>query len=284
MTDEGGRVAVVRGVGRRRESYWLPGGGCEPGESPEDAITREVAEELGRSLLAVEHAGEAVQLFFAEDESRWYRMEAAFLRGVLGGPTEAVPEHQLEWVEPEAACKAFYHACHAWAVREFAGSADQRADVSDIPIVQKAVACLVRQREGSAEVLVFQHPTAGVQLPKGTLEIGEDPWIAVLREMEEESGVSLVRMRAKIGEIPLIIEVGSEEAGRRERQVWHVYWLEPINALPEGWDHTPVGGSAEVGLVFSYRWLDVRTARSVLHARYHQAMEALEHALGESEH
>ena len=119
ITDDEGRIAVVRGLGRRREFYWLPGGGCDSGESPEDAIAREVSEELGRHALAVERVGEAVQVFFAEDEDRWFRMDAAFLRAELGDESEAAAEHELEWVDPARACSGFFHACHAWAVREF---------------------------------------------------------------------------------------------------------------------------------------------------------------------
>jgi 8-oxo-dGTP diphosphatase len=116
--DDKGRVAVVRGGGSRRESYWLPGGGSEAGESPEDTIEREVTEELGRQVRVVARLGAAVQVFFAEDEKRWFRMEATFFEGELGGDSRAAAENEMEWVEPEAACRGFFHACHAWAVRQ----------------------------------------------------------------------------------------------------------------------------------------------------------------------
>ena len=41
----GGRLLVVRTRGRDR--FYLPGGKLEPGESPEEALMREVREELG---------------------------------------------------------------------------------------------------------------------------------------------------------------------------------------------------------------------------------------------
>jgi len=57
IEDERGRVAVVRGVGKRRKSYcWLPGGNCEAGEPLEDTIVRELAEELGRQVRMVHRA------------------------------------------------------------------------------------------------------------------------------------------------------------------------------------------------------------------------------------
>jgi 8-oxo-dGTP diphosphatase len=123
IRDEGGRVAVVRGVGKRRSAYWLPGGGCEAGESPEHTVVREVAEELGRQVQVVRRVGSAVQVFFAEDEKRWFRMDATFFSGKLGEDSGGLPEHELEWVEPEAAFRGLFHASHAWAVRR---TADER--------------------------------------------------------------------------------------------------------------------------------------------------------------
>ncbi len=40
------------------------------------------------------------------------------------------------------------------------------------------------------KILLFRHPLAGVQLVKGTIEKGETPSEAVLRELAEESGIS----------------------------------------------------------------------------------------------
>lgn len=49
------------------------------------------------------------------------------------------------------------------------------------------------------ELLVFQHPDAGIQLPAGTVEPGEAFETAALREVEEETGLSNSRLISKLG-------------------------------------------------------------------------------------
>lgn len=52
-------------------------------------------------------------------------------------------------------------------------------------------------------LLVFSHPDspdAGIQVPAGTMEEGEDPDKAVMREAFEETGLSSLRLHAYLGE------------------------------------------------------------------------------------
>lgn len=106
-----GRVAAVRGKTR----YWLPGGGSLPGESAEDTVTRELREELGRSVRLVARIGDAIQFFFAADEERWYRMRAVFFRAEFEGEPVVPGEHELCWLDANQDAALFFHACHAWA-------------------------------------------------------------------------------------------------------------------------------------------------------------------------
>jgi 8-oxo-dGTP diphosphatase len=50
---EAGRLAVIERIRDGRRYHTLPGGGCEPGERPEDAAVREAREELGVSVQLV---------------------------------------------------------------------------------------------------------------------------------------------------------------------------------------------------------------------------------------
>ena len=61
-------------------------------------------------------------------------------------------------------------------------------------IIQKVTAFIIRERRGVKELLVFKHPTAGIQIPAGTVEAGEDLEAAVKREVYEETGLQSVEI------------------------------------------------------------------------------------------
>ena len=58
LVDDGGRVLVTqRPAGKSLAGLWeFPGGKVEPGERPEDALVRELAEELGVVVAVVDLA------------------------------------------------------------------------------------------------------------------------------------------------------------------------------------------------------------------------------------
>ncbi len=65
----------------------------------------------------------------------------------------------------------------------------------------KVTAFITRATENERELLVFLHPSAGLQVPAGTVEARETPEAAVLRETAEETGlrgVSIVELLAVI--------------------------------------------------------------------------------------
>lgn len=67
--------------------------------------------------------------------------------------------------------------------------------------LNKVTAFIIRPGENSREVVLFEHPTAGIQLPAGTVEQGETPEEAAMREGEEETGLSGLQMESFIGSI-----------------------------------------------------------------------------------
>src|SRR3989442_10215656 len=73
------------------------------------------------------------------------------------------------------------------------------AVVSDRPLIGKVV-CYVTRGD---DLLVFLHkfaPAAGLQVPAGTIEPGENPEDAALREAREETGYSGFCVLRKLGE------------------------------------------------------------------------------------
>ena len=95
--------------------YFLPGGGAEDGETPEQTLEREVREELARSVRIVRRLGEAIQYFLAEDQP--YRMEAVFYVAEFTGEATTAGEHSLHWLAPDEMESACFHPCHVWAAR-----------------------------------------------------------------------------------------------------------------------------------------------------------------------
>ena len=81
IRDRKGRVAAVR----YRRHLFLPGGGIEGGETPEQALVREVEEECAQRLHIAGKIGEALQYFYASSDDTYFAMHALFYRGVFLG-------------------------------------------------------------------------------------------------------------------------------------------------------------------------------------------------------
>ena len=95
-------------------------------------------------------------------------------------------------------------------------------------IIQKVTAFIVRERRGVKELLVFKHPTAGVQIPAGTVEEGEDLETAVKREAYEETGLQFVEIENYLG-------CFENELANNQRiiaETTQVYIEPDLNAIP----------------------------------------------------
>lgn len=119
--------------------------------------------------------------------------------------------------------------------------------------IAKAVAAVIREVEGRQQLLVFRHPTAGVQLPKGTIEPDETIAHATLRELEEESGLTLTAEPRYIGTWDRLLPAGHIHP-------WHVSLIDAPAGLPEQWDHAAIGSPEEDGLIFAFHWVDVEAS------------------------
>ncbi|MGE8061059.1 NUDIX hydrolase [Pseudomonas sp. NPDC089547] len=91
------------------------------------------------------------------------------------------------------------------------------------------------------KILLFRHPLAGVQLVKGTIEKGETPATAALRELSEESGIANAQVVQDLG------CWDAEHLG----QVWSFHLCQVENALPEQWSHQT---QDDHGHLFTFFW------------------------------
>jgi 8-oxo-dGTP pyrophosphatase MutT (NUDIX family) len=68
-----------------------------------------------------------------------------------------------------------------------------------VRIVEKVTALITRPAKPGLELLLFEHPYAGIQIPAGTVEEQETPEEAVLREAKEETGLSPLAIQRYLG-------------------------------------------------------------------------------------
>ena len=112
------RVAVVstpRGV-------FLPGGGQEAGEAPDETAVRESMEECGLPIRPSRELGAADQLVFTPGHATGLRKRCTFFAAevdtVACGRREA--DHVLLWLTPGEAAQQLSYASHRWAVAKAA--------------------------------------------------------------------------------------------------------------------------------------------------------------------
>jgi 8-oxo-dGTP pyrophosphatase MutT (NUDIX family) len=105
----------------------------------------------------------------------------------------------------------------------------------------KACPVVLRSANGQTEVLAFEHPLAGFQLVKGTIEPGESVEAAALRELAEESGIQSAVARRSLG----------THAPGSPEQVWAFVECVPSEALPSAWIYRTADGG---GHSFRFFW------------------------------
>lgn len=88
--------------------FQLPGGGIDPGESPLQALHREVGEETGWRIAVTRRLGAFRRFTFMPEYDLWAEKLCAIYLAMpvrrLGPPSE--PGHSAHWLAPEIAVEA----------------------------------------------------------------------------------------------------------------------------------------------------------------------------------
>jgi 8-oxo-dGTP diphosphatase len=123
---------------------------------------------------------------------------------------------------------------------------------------RKAFAYITR----GSKLLVFEHPDApeaGIQVPAGTLEDGESPEAGALREAQEETGLTGLKLCCFLGEqIRNMSDYGKAEI--HHRYFYHLL----CEDAPESWSHgeydpsdEPNHDSKTLRHRFDFYWVDL---------------------------
>jgi 8-oxo-dGTP diphosphatase len=101
LIDDDGRVLIAqRPEGKQLAGLWeFPGGKVEPGETPEDALIRELHEELG---ISVKKACLAPFVFASHSYDDFHLLMPLYLIRRWEGEPERREHGALKWVRPNA--------------------------------------------------------------------------------------------------------------------------------------------------------------------------------------
>ena len=123
-------------------------------------------------------------------------------------------------------------------------------------MIEKVQAYIVRSSRNQSELCVFWSDYFQVyQLVRGTVEAGESLEAAVIREVEEESGLRNFLIEKKLGETILQVRGEPDRSGSFERQRHHAFLIRIPGSTLDCWAHRSEGSVAERDLVFTFSWL-----------------------------
>jgi 8-oxo-dGTP diphosphatase len=117
VRNEHGEFAIVR----TRRGLFLPGGGIEEEERPEEAAARETWEECGLLVLPTRELGRAVQLVHARAREITFEKTSSFWWAELVKERVAEPEpgNELVWLLAVEARERMFHESQAWALKQW---------------------------------------------------------------------------------------------------------------------------------------------------------------------
>jgi ADP-ribose pyrophosphatase YjhB (NUDIX family) len=120
-----------------------------------------------------------------------------------------------------------------------------------MPVLHHKVFAYITHRN---RLLVFSHtdfPEAGIQVPAGTLNDGEDPEVGVLREAWEETGLSGLQLLGLLGECDF---PAPDLDQLHRRRFYHLICEGDPPATWQHWESHPSDGTTEP-ISFDFFWV-----------------------------
>jgi len=130
-----------------------------------------------------------------------------------------------------------------------------KEDFSQLRQKTKVLGYIIKGFNESIHLLIFSHrdfPNAGLQVPGGTIEEGEELQIGMLREIKEESGLSEFSSVNYLGK-SIYIAKSKQELHER-----HFFQLNYGGRKEGNFIHEVTSGKEDKGLVFHYQWVPLR--------------------------
>lgn len=105
-------------------AYFLPGGEIEKGETKEEAIDREMIEELGIEVVIGSYLGQADEYFHSRHRSTdYYNPGYFFVADAWKQICEPLEKtNGIEWVSVEEGISLLKRGSHKWAVKKWQAS------------------------------------------------------------------------------------------------------------------------------------------------------------------
>jgi 8-oxo-dGTP pyrophosphatase MutT (NUDIX family) len=132
--------------------------------------------------------------------------------------------------------------------------------VSTAQVARKVAAFVIRKAaNGRAQLLVYvpdDPPTLSPRVPGGSVEEGESPEAAVVRELREETGM----------ELPIVRRLGIQRYYKTYTQRfverYDYLFRAPVDER-DRWQHKVVGTGGDAGDTLSLSWLDHGSLQSI---------------------